>query len=84
MSSSIFEGLDYLLCYSRSGHSDSLDINLRIANRAVELGHWPSVKIFRSPLTACVVITHMDISAVKNPHVTEWAGTFVEVDEENV
>jgi hypothetical protein len=67
-----------MLVYPRSSIGHDLATALRIAERAVELGMWPKVRVFTSPMTACVVVTHLDISAVKNPHVTEWADTFME------
>lgn len=72
---------EYLLVYPWADDPlGALKQQLRIADRAVEIGRWPRVRIFSSPQTACVVVTHLDLDAVKNPHVTEWADTFTEVD----
>jgi hypothetical protein len=77
----IFPG-DYMLWYPASeGFANDCDRNLAIAKRAVELGRWPRLRIFASPMTACHVITHLDVSAVNNPHVTEWSDTFREIAE---
>jgi len=74
---------EYMLWYpaSEGFNNDDFDRNIRIARRAVEIGRWPRLRIFASPMTACHVITHLDISAVKNPHVTEWADSFREIAE---
>lgn len=71
---------DYMLAFpSYPGDQfEGLKRNLRIADRAMELGKWPRVRLFTSIKRAPIVITHLDITAVRDPHVSDWADTFVE------
>lgn len=71
---------DYILCYPGNHPTTKFERNLRIAHRAVELGYWPCVRVFRSDMRAGIVITHKGIDAVNDPHVTEFRDTYYEVD----
>lgn len=63
---------------------EGFERNVRIAHRAVELAKWPRVRIFTSLKRAPIVITHLDITAVRDPHVSDWADTFEETTREKV
>lgn len=74
----MLRSVPYLLAYPPAANVAQ---QVRIVQRAVELGQWHQFKVFVSPMTACVVLCrYKTLTAVSDPHVDEWRDTFHEID----
>lgn len=68
----------WILCYG----PDALRRNYDVIKHICEKFGEPPPKIFAvtgERYTACIVVTQVPLTAIKNPHVTEWLDHFEEV-----